>query len=297
MIELNIIKDLIEERLVKGDLRWLANFNEVRKDHTINGTTFPIYASGGLQERGFLLSRIFSGLVTPKYKVHFFFYGCSDLEPKFLKKMLLTFKKEFGTDDWIFLNLVQKQPFQKDLKQTITEFADRSIGIAAYSLDTGEALSSDNTLGRSLLKNLRLTEIKFEAFDLPDYFKSFTIAFCLTMVALIAIAFMGVQQALSNPFLTILFIIAISVLLGHRIYKSEYHVTLTIDTAGFRLARGRRITEDKWSNYKDMSIYIASTRETFLRLYSEKGTTDLPLSRAGMSRKELYNLVRQLISK
>ncbi|MGQ9782279.1 MAG: hypothetical protein ACUVQ8_08625 [Nitrososphaeria archaeon] len=297
MIELNLIKDLVEEHIVKGDLKWLANFNELHKDYELGGIIFPIYASGGLQEKGFLLSRIFSGLVTPKYKVHFFFYGSSELEPKFLKKMLLVFKKEFGVDDWIFLNLIQKHPFAEDLKQRITEFTDRNIGIAAHSLDAKEAISSDNTLGRNLLKNLRMTETKFEAFDLPDYFKSFTIAFCVGMVALVMIVFIGVQQALSNPLLTILFLVAFSMIVGHRIYKTQYHVTLLIDKAGFKLGRGRKIMEDKWSNYKDLTIYITSAHETYLRLYSEKGMVDLPLSRAGMSRKEAYDLIRQLIGK
>ncbi|MEM3403606.1 MAG: hypothetical protein QXJ17_03555 [Nitrososphaeria archaeon] len=297
MIESSLIQDLVEERLVKGDLRWLANFNEIHKDYLVDGITFPIYAIGGLQEKGFLLSRIFSGLVTPKYKVHLFFYGSSELEPKFLKKILLVFKKEFGIDEWVFLNLVQKNPFQKDLKQMIIEFTDRNIGIAAFSLNAKEAISSNNTLGRNLLKNLKLTELRFEAFDLPDYLKSFTVSFCLGMIALVVAAFIGIQQALNNPFLTILFLTAFSVIIGHRIYKARYHATITIDDKGFKLGRGRRITEDKWSNYKNATIYITSSHETFLRLYSEKGTTDLPISRTGMSRKEVYNLVRQLINK
>jgi len=297
MIELSLINDLVEERLVKGDLRWLANFNEIHKDYSVDGITFPIYASGGLQEKGFLLSRIFSGLVTPRYKVNFFFYGSSELEPKFLKKILLIFKKEFGIDDWIFLNLVQKHPFQKDLKQMVIEFADRNIGIAAFSLDTKEAISSNNTLGRNLLKNFNLTELKFEAFDLPDYLKSFTISFSLGMMALVATALIGIQQALNNLLLTTMFLTAFSVIIGHRIYKARYHVTLIIDDNGFKLGKGRRITEGKWSNYKNATIYITSSRETFLRLYSGKVVTDLPLSRTGMSRKEVYNLVRQLISK
>jgi hypothetical protein len=50
----------------------LANFNEIHRTYTIGDITFPIYASGSLQERGFFLSKIFSALVTPKYKIHLF---------------------------------------------------------------------------------------------------------------------------------------------------------------------------------------------------------------------------------
>ena len=63
MYELRFIADLVEERIVKGHLRWLANFSEIRKDYAVEDITFPIYALGGLQEKGFFLSRIYSSLV------------------------------------------------------------------------------------------------------------------------------------------------------------------------------------------------------------------------------------------
>ena len=52
MAELDFITDMVEEKLVKGNLRWLANFNEIHRDYPISDIAFPIYASGSLQERG-----------------------------------------------------------------------------------------------------------------------------------------------------------------------------------------------------------------------------------------------------
>jgi hypothetical protein len=46
-----------------------------------------------------------------------------------------------------------------------------------------------------------------------------------------------------------------------------------------------------------VTIYITPKNETCLRLYSRKKTLDLPISRTGISRKEVYDAIRQLINK
>ena len=297
MYELNFIIDMVEEQLVKGNLRWLANFNEIRRDYDIGDVTFPIYASGGLQEKGFLLSRLYSALVTPRYKIHLLLYTAPEVDPKLLRKMILLCKQRFGPDDWIFLSLVQSQPLEKTVKEIITNTADRTVGIAAYSLASKETVTSNNVLGRGLEKQLKLTEARFEVFDIPDFLKSFTIVFGLGTFMLIALTLSGIQQVSTNMPLALMIMAPISLIAGHRIYKGRYHMTLTLDNKGFQVREGNKMTEGKWSDYTDATIYITSARETCLRLRSKEENFDLPLSRVGISRKEAYNMVRQLIRK
>jgi len=295
--ELNFITDMVEEQIVKGNLRWLANFNEIHKDYVIGDITFPIYASGGLQERGFFLSRIYSALVTPRYKIHLLLYTAPEVNNKLLRKIILSCKNKFGADDWIFLGLVQSQPFEKTVKEAITNTADKTVGIAAFSLTSKETVTSNNVLGKGLAKQFKLIEAKFEAFDVPNYLKGFTMIFGLGTLMLIAIALSGVPQVFSNTILTFLLLAVFSLIAGHRIYKMRYHVTLSLNSKGFQLQEGRRLTEDKWSNYSDVTIYITPRLETCLRLHSKEKTFDLPLSRVGISRKETYNAIKQLIKK
>ena len=297
MYELNFITDMVEEQIVKGNLRWLANFNEIHKDYVIGDITFPIYASGGLQERGFFLSRIYSALVTPRYKIHLLLYTAPEVNPKLLRKIILSCKNKFGADDWIFLGLVQSQPFEKTVKEAITNTADKTVGIAAFSLTSKETVTSNNVLGKGLAKQLKLIEAKFEAFDVPNYLKGFTMIFGLGTLMLITIALSGVPQVFSNTILTFLLLAVFSLIAGHRIYKMRYHVTLSLNSKGFQLQEGRRLTNDKWSNYSDVTIYITPRLETCLRLHSKEKTFDLPLSRVGISRKETYNAIKQLIKK
>jgi hypothetical protein len=284
---------MVEEQLVKGKLRWLANFNEIHRDYTVSDITFPMYASGSLQERGFLLSRVFSALVTPKYKIHFLLYTSQEVNPKFIRKLVISCKSKFGADDWVFLALVQSQPFEKTVKEVIENTADRTVGIAAFSLASKEAVTSNNVLGKGLAKQLKLTEAKFEVFDVPDYVKSFTITFCIGTSMLIGLRLAGLPQAV-HP-LTLLFMVVFSLILGYQIYKKRYRTTLSLNSKGFQLREGQKITEGKWSHYADVTMYITPRLEVCLRLHSKKETFDLPLSRVGISRKEAYNAIRQLI--
>lgn len=293
MYDLDLITDFVEEKLVRGDLRWLANFNEIHRDYIIGDIVFPLYASGSLQERGLFLSRIFSALVTPKYRVHLLLYASQMVDVKLLRKLILTLKNRFSEDDWVFLSIVQSQPISGDVKSTVEGINERNIGVVMFSFASKEEISSQNVLGKGLLKQLKLTEARFESFDLPNYLKSFTISLFLGVFFLFLLAVLGFKQAL-HP-LTFLFIIAFSIIVGHLIYKSRFHVTFTINSNGFRITEGQKLVEGYWADYDEAAIYVTSKRETCIRLYSKKGSIDLPISRAGLSRKEMYQIINRLI--
>ena len=291
--ELRFITDLVEEQLVKGHLRWLASFSEIRKDYAVEDIVFPIYALGGLQEKGFFLSRIYSALVVPKYKVHLELYTSPEINTSFLRKMVLALKRKFGAEDWIFLVLVQGQPVGKALKESVEGIDDKTVGVCAYGVGAKETVTSNNVLGRGLSKQLKLNEAKFEKFDVPNYLKSFTVTFALGVLLLVFLALSGALEAIQP--LTLLIMVVFSLIIGQVIYKSRYHMSVTIDSKGFQLREGKRIREGKWTDYSGLSIFVSPKLETCLRLKSKDETFDLPLSRTGMPRRETYSMVKQLI--
>src|SRR3989337_2021925 len=263
MNELRFIVDLVEEKLAKGNLRWLANFNEIRRDFRVEDVEFPIYASGGLQEKGFFLSRIYSALVVPKYKVHLLLYTAPEINKDLLRKMILALKRKFGSGDWIFLVLVQGQPLSKALKESIESVDDRTVGISAYGIGAKETVTSNTVLGRGLSKQLKLNEVKYENFDVPNYLKSFTATFALGVFFLLFLALSGFQQLTAQVPLALLILLVLSIVVGQVIYKSRYHMSVIIDSKGFRLREGRKINERKWSDFQGLSIFISSKLETF----------------------------------
>jgi hypothetical protein len=293
--ELTFITDLVEEQLVKGHLRWLASFSEIRKDYAVEDMTFPIYALGGLQEKGFFLSRIYSALVVPKYKVHFLLYTAPDINPSLIRKLILALKHKFGDEDWIFVALVQGQPVGKALKDSVESIDDKAVGICAYGVGAKETVTSNNVLGRGLAKQLKLNEAKYENFDVPNYIKSFTVTFALGVFLLVFLALSGAPQAISP--VTLLFMVVLSIIVGQVIYKSRYHMSVTIDSKGYHLREGKKVKEGKWLDYSSLFIFVSPKLETFLRLKSKDKTFDLPLSRTGLPRRETYRMVKQLIGK
>ena len=293
MYELSFITDLVEEQLIKGHLRWLASFSEIHKDHTIEDLTFPIYALGGLQEKGFFLSRIYSALVVPKYKVHFLLYTAPEINPDFLNKMVRVLRRKFGNEDWIFLVLVQGQPVGAALKENVERIDDKTVGVCVYGIGSKEMATSNNVLGRGLSKQLKLDQAKFENFDVPNYLKSFTIIFGLGVGLLVFLALSGAREAVSP--VTLLVMLVFSIILGQFVYKTRYHMSVSIDSKGFQLREGKKVKERKWTAFSSLSIYISPKLETFLRLKSKDETFDLPLSRPGVPRREMYRMVSRLI--
>ncbi len=293
--ELDFIADMMEERLAKGNLSWLANFTEIHRDYALGDFTVPVYAVGSLTEKGFFLSRIFSFFVTPKYKIHFLLYTPTELSVKSLRKLILSCKRKFGADDWIFITLVHTKPIEKAVKNTVLNLADERVGVAAYSLASKKEISSDNVLGRSLKKHLKLTEARFEAIHVPDYVKSVAIVFSLGTLLLVALLFLGLT-GLNMP-LALLIMLAFSIIAAYPIYKRRYHTVFSLNTKGFKLWKGGDLVEGRWSDYTDVSIHVTPQRETYIRLYSEEETSDIPLSRVGLSRKEAYNAIKQMLKK
>jgi len=292
--ELDFITDMMEEQLAKGNLTWLANFKEIYRDYTLGSFIIPIYAVGSLTEKGFFLSRIFSFFVTPKYKIHLLLYTTTELTVKSLRKLILLCKRKFGADDWIFITLVQAKPIEKNLKNTVLNLADERVGVAAYSLASKSEISSDNVLGRALKKNLKLTEARFEPLNVPDYVKSVAIVFSLGTLFLVALLFLEVY---TNMVLSLLIMLAFSIIVAYPIYKRRYHTVFSLNSKGFKLWKGRDLVEGRWSEYTDVSIHITPQHETHIRLYSKEGTFDIPLSKVGLSRKEAYNAIKQILKR
>ena len=296
LYELNFIADMLEEKLAKGNLRWLANFREIHRDYAIGDLKVPVYAFGGLEEKGFLLSRVFSVLVTPKYKVHLLLYTSDEIDAKVFRKLVLSCKNKFGPEDLIFIELVQSKPLEKIVKEAVKDVADNRLGVVASSLISKDEVTSDNVLGRNLKKQIKLTEARFEAFDATDYLKSFAIVFFLGTSILILLQIFFLMQAIN--YLSLLLMATFAAIIGYPIYKARYHVVLKLDDKGFEIFKGNKSsTKGKWTNFKDVAIYISAKNESHLRLYSKERTLDLPFSRVGITRKDAYNAIKQLIKR
>ncbi|MEM4245667.1 MAG: hypothetical protein QW390_00040 [Candidatus Bathyarchaeia archaeon] len=289
---LDFIADMVEERLVKGNLRWLANFKEIFRDHKVGEFKIPLYAKGELREKGFLLSRAFSALVTPRYKVHLILCLSDLFTVNSLRSLIISCKKSFDADDWIFIGLVQEKPLDRSVQEAVKNIGDERVGLVAYSLQTDDQVASRNVLGEALKRQLNLTEARFEAFDATSYLKSFAASYFLMVAIMIVLTILGAQ--LISP-LSLLVAAAFSMIAGYRIYKARYHTVLKLDKEGFELHKGKAKETGEWRHFTHSSIYINPKHETYLRLYSGEEFLDIPLSRLGLSRRDMYEAIGRLI--
>jgi len=191
--------------------------------------------------------------------------------------------------------LIQSRPIDETVSDAIKNIADNRIGVVASSLASKDEITSDNVLGRNLKKQMKLTEARFEMFDFLDYLKGFAIVFFLGTLMLIALQLFFLIPAV-NP-LSLLLMLVFSTIMGYSIYRTRYHTALKLNEKGFEIWKGRSSTKGMWTDYADVAIYISPNRESFLRLYSKEGKMDLPLSRVGISRKEAYNAIKQLLKR
>ena len=125
--------------------------------------------------------------------------------------------------------------------------------------------------------------------------KSVTIVFSLGVLFLVALLFLGVSGR-GMP-LALLIMLAFSVIAAYPVYKRRYHTVFSVNGRGFKLWKGGNLAEGRWSDYTDASIYITPRREACIRLYSKEETFDIPLSKVGLSRKEAYNAIKQMLKK
>jgi hypothetical protein len=191
--------------------------------------------------------------------------------------------------------LLQDKPIQREVKNAINELGDPRVGVVMSSLASREDVYSNNVLGKNLKRQLRLTEAKFEIFDIIDYMKAFAMIFTLGIVLLISLQLFFQISSVTPASLALLLLL--SVIAGYPVYKSRYHTVLKLDDKGFEVLKGKAPTRGEWSDYADVSIYISPSRESFLRLHKGKDTLDLPVSRVGMSRKDAFDAVRRLVRK
>ncbi len=292
--ELDFIVDMMEEQLIKGTLRWLASFKEVYRDYALGSFSIPIYAVGSLTEKGFFLSRIFSAFVTPKYKIHFLLYTSDVLSAKSMRELILSCKRKFGSEDWIFITVVQTSRIEKAVRSAVKSLADKQVGLAVYSLAAKDEVSSNNVLGRALKQRLRLTEARFEPLNVPDYLKSITVMFTSGVLLLVLLIIMG--TSLNVP-LSLLVILAFSIIAAYPLYRRWFHTAFLVNSKGFILWKGQDVAEGKWADFTDISLHITPQHDVHIRLHAQKAVFDIPLSRVGLSRRETYAAIKQRLKK
>jgi hypothetical protein len=146
----------LEQNLMLGRGRWVADFNEAFRDLPLGEHTFDLFVRGGTRPKGFLLSRLFAYFSMPSYNVALFVKHVpeDDFSLEALKKAVTDLAAEKNIR-WTWLVLVRAGCFTGKLAERIDRFDAPELGISLVNLADRDIDTSANLLGRKALSLIR----------------------------------------------------------------------------------------------------------------------------------------------
>jgi len=141
----------LENNLMLGSGRWIADFTESFWAFRVGDTTFDMLILGNTRPKGFLLSRLFSWLTLPAYRVACFTYS-KDPRLNHLGTLTRSVKRYMKEQDltWSWLVLPGEGPFTERARAVVQKNDLREIGIALVDLAAQEVVTNDSFLGRRM---------------------------------------------------------------------------------------------------------------------------------------------------
>jgi hypothetical protein len=153
--------DALERGLIRGAAKWMADLTEFFRDYRIGETTFALYAKGRTRNSGFLISRFFAWTVLPNYSVALF---CADEAEKTLALDTLRNRIDLVTRiaksdelQWSWLIIFSKKNLHPTVVSFVSRFDKRELGLALASTTSNQVVLSNNQIGKSIEKHLRLS--------------------------------------------------------------------------------------------------------------------------------------------
>jgi len=143
----------LEQSLMLGSGRWVADFVESFWDCTADGVTFDLLVRGGMRARGFAVSRVVALLTTPDYRVACFAYS-GDRELSAVLQTTRGYMQERQLE-WAWLVIIREGAFPARLRAQVERDDRRELGIALVNLATQEIVTSRSYVGRRMDRFIR----------------------------------------------------------------------------------------------------------------------------------------------
>jgi len=161
---------VLERNILAGRLRWIAELNETFRNRNVDGHIFELFARGQTRSKGFLLSQFFAWTVLPNYKVSLFAKAVRD-QANFLRGnlteliQLIARNMERNGLKWAWLVLFFEGDPPSRVSTLIEEYNRNEIGLGSVNTYSGAVLTSNNLLGKALVKYMRLNKLVSEVED------------------------------------------------------------------------------------------------------------------------------------
>jgi len=146
----------LEENLMIGSGKWIADFTESFRNHKIKDTKFDMLIMGNTRPKGFLLSRLFGYFAMPNYRVACFAYS-EQIERKDLDsliKLILSFMEE-NNFAWSWFIIPKQGHFSNEVRDSIKRMGVEKIGIALVDLSNREIECNPSYVGKRMKEHVK----------------------------------------------------------------------------------------------------------------------------------------------
>jgi hypothetical protein len=163
-MQIDEVVDAFERDILNGRARWVADLDETFRDYPVEGHRFDMCARGQTRGKGFILSRFFAWTVLPNYKVSLYAQAVRDSR-NFVRGRLVELLRFVRRDvekrglKWAWLVLFFEGDLPSAIASSIETYDKNDIGIASVNAYSGNVLVSNNQLGRSLVRHMRLDRL------------------------------------------------------------------------------------------------------------------------------------------
>ena len=143
----------LENNLMLGGGRWIADFNESFWNFSFNGIIFEMMIYGGMRLKGFALSRLASTLLMPNYQAACFAYS-EDPGLKRLPGVLKAVQRYMKDKEikWSWVVIPCESAFSPQARASMEKNEAQDLGIALVNLKTQEIITNRSYIGRRMAR-------------------------------------------------------------------------------------------------------------------------------------------------
>lgn len=146
----------LEQNLMTGSARWIADFVESYRDHTVGGIRFDMLVRGKTRTKGFFLSNVMSYFILPNYQVACFVCK-SDEARRGLYPLLKIVSGYMEAEElhWCWFVILGHGSFPNPLRKSVERDDTKEVGVALVDLGHQEIVTNDTFLGRRMVRHIR----------------------------------------------------------------------------------------------------------------------------------------------
>lgn len=146
----------LEDNLMLGGGRWVADFNESFWEYPMGDLVFDMFITATVRPKGVFLSKVAAWLTTPNYYVACFAHS-KDPDLKRLHEVLTTISKFLKEEEfaWAWLVIPHEGSFSRRARAIVESNDSREIGIALVDLDSQEIISGPSYWAGKMTKFIK----------------------------------------------------------------------------------------------------------------------------------------------